>query len=60
MNEKNVPKLYWAEVGSTTVYLMNTCTTSGVHDVTHHEKFFGKKPNLFIIDHMVVTRSAEW
>ena len=25
---------------------MNMCTTSGVHDVTPHEKFFGKKPDL--------------
>ena len=25
---------------------MNRCTTSGVHDVTPHEKFFGKKSDL--------------
>ena len=25
---------------------MNRCTTSGVHDVTPHEKLFGKKPDL--------------
>ena len=25
---------------------MNRCPTSGVHDITPHEKFFGKKPDL--------------
>ena len=28
------------------VYLMNQCTTSGVHEVTPHKKYFGKKPDL--------------
>ena len=46
LNEKNLPKSYWVEAANTTVYLMNICTTSGVHDVTPHERFFGKKPNL--------------
>ena len=46
MNEKNLPKWYWAEAANTAVYLMNRCTASGVHDVTPHEKFFGRKPNL--------------
>ena len=42
MNEKNLLKSYWAEAGNTDVYLMNWCT----HHITHHEKFYGKKPNL--------------
>ena len=46
MNEKNLPKWYWAKAANTVVYLMNRCTTTGEHDVTPHEKFFGKKPNL--------------
>ena len=46
MNEKNLPKWYWVKAANTAVYLMNRCTTSGVHDVTPHEKFFGKKPDL--------------
>ena len=25
---------------------MNRCTTSGVHDITRYEKFFGKKSDL--------------
>ena len=31
MSKKHMPKSYWAEVANTTVYLMNRCTTSGVH-----------------------------
>ena len=34
MNEKNLPKSYWAKAANTTVYLMNKCITSRVHDVT--------------------------
>ena len=25
---------------------MNRCTTSGVHEITPHEKYYGKKPDL--------------
>ena len=46
MNEKNLPKWYWEEAVNTAVYLMNRCPTSGVHNVTPHEKFFGKKSDL--------------
>ena len=46
MNEKHLPKSYWAEAANTIVYLMNRCTTSGVHNVTPCEKFYGKKPDL--------------
>ena len=46
MNEKNLSKSYWAKAANTTIYLMNKCTTSGVHDITPHEKFFGKKQDL--------------
>ena len=46
MNEKNLPKWYWAKAANTAAYVMNKCTTSGVHDVTPHEKFFGKKSDL--------------
>ena len=46
MNDKNLPNSYWAEAANTTLYLMNKCTTSGVHDVTPYEKFFGKKSDL--------------
>ena len=46
LNEKNMSKSYWAEATNTVVYLMNRCTISGVHEVTPHEKYYGKKPNL--------------
>ena len=46
MNEENMPKSYYAEAVDTPIYLMNRCTTSGVHDITPHEKFFGKKLDL--------------
>ena len=46
MNEKHMPKSYWAEAAHTAVYLMNRCTTSGVNEVTPHEKYFRKKTDL--------------
>ena len=48
MNKKNMPKSYWAwaEATNTAVYLMNRCTISGVHEVTPHEKYYRKKPDL--------------
>ena len=46
MNEKHMAKSYWAEVAHTAVYLMNRCRTSGVHEVTPHEKYYGRKPDL--------------
>ena len=46
MNEKNMPKSCWVEAANTVVYVMNCWTTSGVHDITPYEKFYGNKPNL--------------
>ena len=46
MNEKHMPKSDWAKAANTAVYLMNQCTTSGVHDVTPQEKYFRRKPDL--------------
>ena len=46
MTEKHLPKPYWAEAANTAVYLMNRCKTSGVHNITPYERFYGKKPNL--------------
>ena len=39
-------KVILAEVACTTVYLMSRCMTSGVHEVTSHENYYGKKPDL--------------
>ena len=46
MNEKHMPKSYWAEAANTDVYLMNQCTTSRVHEVTPHKKNYRRKPDL--------------
>ena len=46
MNEKDIPKSYWAEAANTAVYLMNRRTTSGVHEIAPHEKYYRKKPDL--------------
>ena len=46
LHEKNMPKIYWAEAVLTVVYLINRCTTEGVHDITPHEKYFGTKLDL--------------
>ena len=34
MNDKHLPKSYWAKAANKVVYLMNMCTTFGVHDIT--------------------------
>ena len=46
LNEKHMPKSYWAEATCKILYLMNRCMTSGVHEVTPHEKYYGKKLDL--------------
>ena len=46
LNEKHMPKSYWAEAACTTVYLMNRCTISNVQEVTPHKKYYGKKADL--------------
>ena len=46
MNEKHMPNSYWAKVVDMAVYLMNRCTTSGVHEVTPHKKYFRKRSDL--------------
>ena len=46
MNEKHMPKSYWAEATHTAFYLMNRCITSGVHEVTPHKKYYGRKSDL--------------
>ena len=44
--KKNLLKSYLVEATNTAIYLMNWCTTSGVHDVTLHEKYYGRKSDL--------------
>ena len=44
MHEKHMPNFNWAEAASTAVYLMNRCTTNGVHELTPYEILVGRKP----------------
>ena len=46
MNEKYLPKLNWAKAANMALYLMKRCTTSRMHDITPHERLYGKKPDL--------------
>ena len=46
MTEKNMPLYYWAEVVNTPNYILNRCITSGVHEATLEECFYGRKPSL--------------
>ena len=46
MTENNMPLYYWAEAVNTTNYILNRCITSGVHEVTPEECFYGRKPGL--------------
>ena len=41
-----MPKSYWVEAANTVIYVMNWCTTSGVHEVTPHDKCYGNQLNL--------------
>ena len=51
MHEKHMPNFFWAEAASTTVYLMNWCTTDGVQELTPYEILVGRKP---ILSHLKV------
>ena len=51
LHEKNMPNFYWAKVASRAVYLMNRCTTNGVHELTPYELLVGRK---LILSHLNV------
>ena len=44
LEEKHMPKFYWAEAVRTTVYVQNRTSANG--GMSPHELQFGKKPNL--------------
>ncbi len=46
LNEKNLPKYFWAETIAIVVYIMNGTPTSTIHGMTPKEKFTGKKPDV--------------
>ena len=54
MCEKHMLNFYWVEAASMAVYLMNQCTTNGVHELTPYEIFVGRKP---ILSHLKVFES---
>ena len=45
LEEKSMPKFYWAEAIRTTVYIQNRISASGTK-VSPHELYFERKPNL--------------
>ena len=60
LHEKHMPKYYWAEAASTTVYFVNRCTTNGVHALTPYETYLGRKSilsHLKVWKHCVCTHS---
>ena len=46
MDEKHMPRPYWAEAVSCAVYIMNRTPTSAVHDITPEEAFTNVKPDM--------------
>jgi hypothetical protein len=43
LNEKNLPKYFWAKVVAIVIYIMNRTPTTTVHGMTPKEKFTSKK-----------------
>ena len=54
MHEKHMLNFYWAEEASTAIYLMNRCTTNGMHELTEYKLLVGSKP---ILSHLKMFRS---
>ncbi len=46
LNEKNLPKYFWAKVVAIVIYIMNRTPTTTVHGMTPKEKFTSKKPDV--------------
>ena len=46
MTKKGMPHVYWGEVVSMNVYIMNKDPTIAIHDVMLEERFIGIKPDL--------------
>ncbi|KAK4388420.1 Retrovirus-related Pol polyprotein from transposon TNT 1-94 [Sesamum angolense] len=45
LQEKHLPKAFWAEAVYTAVYLLNRCPTKAVQNMTSIEAWSGKKPS---------------
>ena len=46
MNEKGLPKYFWAEAVHTTVHILNRCPTKALKDKTAVEAWSGIKPSV--------------
>ena len=46
MNEKGLPKYFWAEAVHTAVHILNKCPTKGLKDKTPVEAWSGIKPSV--------------
>ena len=46
LKEKGLPKSFWAEAVSTSIYLLNRSPTKAVTEKTPYETWFGRKPNV--------------
>ena len=46
MNEKGLPKYFWAEVVHTAVHILNRCPTKALKDKTPVEAWSGIKPSV--------------
>ena len=57
LHEKHILNFYLAEEASTTVYLMNRCTTNGVHELTPYAIYVGRT---LILSHLRVFRSIAY
>lgn len=46
LTAKGLSKSFWAEAGSTTVYLINVTPTAAMTGRTPQEEWYGSKPNV--------------
>ena len=46
MQDKNLPKRYWAETVHTTVYILNRSPTKAIKDLTLYEAWHKRKPRV--------------
>ena len=46
LKAKNMPKIFWVKEASTTMYIMNRCSTKKMFKRKLHEAWTGSKPNI--------------
>ncbi|BBH07457.1 BURP domain-containing protein [Prunus dulcis] len=60
MNEKGLPKRFWAEAVFTAVYILNRSPTKVVKNKTPFEAWSGFKPSLIVSRDVVFNEKARW